>query len=143
MLVLVIALVVVTLAALLTGCFGSGNVQRKTERDGLDGIPKATEADAECCGRHRVCEKDRLAAAASKEIEYYDDEELDDYTGVAPDGYTAEQVDLFRSIFYTMRDVDVAGWVISLQLRGINLPNEVKDEVFLVTSERRESSGKD
>ena len=38
---------------------------------------------------------------------------------------------------YTMRSEEVAGWVRSLQLRGINLPDEVKDEVFLIVGERR------
>ena len=46
-------------------------------------------------------------------------------------------MDEFRDVFYTMRDEDVAGWVRSLQLRGIALPDEVKDEVFLIVGERR------
>ena len=33
--------------------------------------------DAECCGMHETCEKDSLLAAVSKDVEYYDDEELD------------------------------------------------------------------
>ena len=32
---------------------------------------------------------------------------------------------------------DVAGWVRSLQLRGITLPDNLKDEVFLVVGELR------
>ncbi|MEO4768560.1 phospholipase, partial [Bacteroides uniformis] len=39
--------------------------------------------------------------------------------------------------FYTMQDTDVAGWVRSLQLRGIALPENIKDEVFLIIGERR------
>jgi hypothetical protein len=31
----------------------------------------------------------------------------------------------------------VAGWVRSLQLRGIALPDNIKDEVFLIIGERR------
>ena len=73
----------------------------------------------------------------SKRVEYYDDEELDRYIGTAADAYLPEQVDEFRDILYTMRDDDVAGWVRSLQLRGIALPDEVKDEVFLIVGERR------
>ena len=87
---------------------------------------------------HAVCEKDSLLAAAGKEIEYYDDEELDRYKGFASDAYTAGQADEFRDVFYTMRDEDVAGWVRSLQLRGIALPDELKEEVFLIVGERRE-----
>ena len=36
-----------------------------------------------------------------------------------------------------MQDTDVAGWVRSLQLRGIALPDNIKDEVFLIIGERR------
>ena len=43
----------------------------------------------------------------------------------------------FRDVFYTMQDTDVAGWVRSLQLRGIALPDNIKDEVFLIIGERR------
>ena len=39
--------------------------------------------DPECCGMHETCEKDSLLAAVSKEIEYYDDEELDRFRGVS------------------------------------------------------------
>ena len=34
---------------------------------------------------HETCEKDSLLAAVSKDIEYYDDEELDRFRGVASD----------------------------------------------------------
>ena len=46
-------------------------------------------------------ERDSLLAAVSKQIEYYDDEELDKYIGTAPDAYTPEQEDEFRDVFYT------------------------------------------
>jgi hypothetical protein len=56
---------------------------------------------------------------------------------VAGDAYTPEQVEEFRDVFYTMQETDVAGWSRSLQLRGIQLPDELKDEVFLIVGERR------
>jgi hypothetical protein len=100
-------------------------------------MSEVQEVDAECCGQHEICERDSLLAAVSKQIEYYDDEELDKYIGTAPDAYTPEQEDEFRDVFYTMQDTDVAGWVRSLQLRGIALPDNIKDEVFLIIGERR------
>ena len=112
-------------------------VARTPDDDAADPAPNASLADRECCGQHEVCEKESLLAAVSRRIEYYDDEELDRYIGLAPDAYTAEQTDEFRDVFYTMRDEDVAGWVRSLQLRGIALPDELKDEVFLIIGERR------
>lgn len=93
--------------------------------------------DMECCGAHEVCEKDSLLAALSKQIEYYNDEELDRFRGREGDEYTPEEADEFRDVLYTMRSDEVAGWVRSLQLRMVNLPDEVKDEVFLIVGERR------
>jgi hypothetical protein len=98
--------------------------------------PVAAEPEV-CCGQHAVCEKDSLLAAVSKEIEYYDDEELDRWAHTPSDEYTDEAVEEFRNIFYTMAETDVAGWVRSLQLREIELPDDIKDEVFLVVGERR------
>lgn len=95
--------------------------------------------DMECCGAHEVCEKDSLLAALSKQIEYYNDEELDRFRGREGDDYTPEEADEFRDVLYTMRSDEVAGWVRSLQLRMVNLPDEVKDEVFLIVGERRVS----
>ena len=95
--------------------------------------------DMECCGQHEVCEKDSLLAAISKDVEYYNDEELDRFRGREGDEYTPEEADEFRDVLYTMRSDEVAGWVRSLQLRMVNLPDEVKDEVFLIVGERRVS----
>ena len=99
--------------------------------------PVVNPADMECCGQHEVCEKESLLAAISKQIEYYDDEELDRYKGRDGSEYTDEETEEFRNVLYTMRSEEVAGWVRSLQLRQINLPDDVKDEVFLIVGERR------
>lgn len=99
--------------------------------------PTLNPIDMECCGQHEVCERDSLLAALSRQIEYYDDEELDRFRGRRGDEYEDSEVDEFRNILYTMRDDEVAGWVRSLQLRQVELPDEVKDEVFLIVGERR------
>ncbi|MDE5701819.1 phospholipase [uncultured Bacteroides sp.] len=135
--ILVISLIVLACIALLAGYIRNRRLQKKIERGELDAMPEVKEVDAECCGQHETCERDSLLAAVSKQIEYYDDEELDKYIGTAPEEYTPEQEDEFRDVFYTMQDTDVAGWVRSLQLRGIALPNNIKDEVFLIIGERR------
>lgn len=135
--VLVIALIIVALVALVLGIIRDKKLQQRIARGELDRMPEIAEVDAECCGQHQTCEKDSLLAAVSKKIEYYDDEDLDHYIGLAPEEYTPEQTDQFRDVFYTMQDTDVAGWVRSLQLRGICLPDEIKDEVFLIIGERR------
>ena len=137
--ILIISLALLAAVALIAGYVRNQRLQKKINRGELDRFPEVKEVDAECCGQHEVCERDSLLAAVSKGIEYYDDEELDRFIGRAPEEYTREEADLFRDVFYTMQDTDVAGWVRSLQLRGINLPDEVKDEVFLVVGERRGS----
>lgn len=135
--ILIISLIVLALIAAAAGTIRYRKLQKKIDRGELEAMPEVVEADAECCGQHEVCESDSLLAAVSRKIEYYDDEELDQYIGTSPDAYTPEQEDEFRDVFYTMHDTDVAGWVRSLQLRGIALPDNIKDEVFLIIGERR------
>lgn len=135
--ILAIALFAGAIIAFVLGYLRNKNLQKKLERGEIDHIPEVVEVDAECCGQHEMCEKESLLAAVSKKIEYYDDEELDEYRGISSSDYSNEQIDQFRDIFYTMQEVEVAGWVRSLQLRGVDLPDEIKDEVFLVVGERR------
>lgn len=84
--------------------------------------------DFVCCGLHEVCEKESLLSA--EDIEYYEDEELDRFRGRT--SYTEEEVEEFREVLYTMRTDEVAGWMRSLELRQVNLPDELKDEVYLI-----------
>ena len=114
--------------------------QKKVERGEIkeEDIPETLNpVDTECCGQHEVCEKDSLLAAISKQIEYYNDEELDRFRGRASDEYTDEEVEEFREVMLTCKDDEVAGWCRSLQLRFIELPDELKDELFLIIGERR------
>lgn len=135
--ILIISLLMLGIVAAIAGIIRYRRLQQKVERGELESLPDVVTVDEECCGQHEVCEKDSLLAAVSKQIEYYEDEELDRYIGTPPDAYTEEQEEEFREVFYTMKSEDVAGWVRSLQLRGIALPNNLKDEVFLVVGERR------
>lgn len=137
--ILITGLVLLGIIALIAGIIRNKRLQKKIEKGELDRMPEVKEADVECCGQHEVCEKESLLAAVSKKIEYYDDEELDQYIEHAGDTYTEEEINQFRDILYTMQDIDVAGWVRSLQLRGVELPDELKDEVFLIIGERRTS----
>ena len=72
-----------------------------------------------------------------KRQEDYNDEELDRFRGKDSSAYSETETDEFRDVLYTMRDDEVAGWVRSLQLRGVPLPDALKDEVFLIIGERR------
>ncbi len=135
--ILIYSLVALAVVALAAGYIRNRRIQKRIDRGELDAFPEVREVDEECCGQHEMCEKDSLLAAVSRKIEYYDDEELDRFVGTAPEKYTHEQTEMFRQVFYTMQETDVAGWIRSLQLRGISLPDDLKDEVFLVIGERR------
>lgn len=83
-----------------------------------------------CNGENSQCEQECMMEAATKDIEYYDDEELDHFKGRPADCYSEEEVEQFSEVLYTMKPEEVAGWNRSLILRGINLPNSLKDEVI-------------
>lgn len=122
---------------LVAGYFYNRNIQKKIERGELKEAPPVVDVDSECCGQHQICEKESLLAAVSKKIEYYDDEDLDRFKGRSSNEYTDEEIDEFREVMFTMKEEEVAGWSRSLQLRGIELPDELKDELFLIVGERR------
>ena len=135
--ILIVILIGVALFGLVARYFYNRNIQKKIDRGELEEAPPVVTVDSECCGQHQICEKESLLAAVSKQIEYYDDEELDRFKGRPSDGYSEEEIEEFRDILYSMQEVDVAGWSRSLQLRGIELPDELKDELFLIVGERR------
>jgi hypothetical protein len=137
MLILIIGLIVLAGIAMVVGYIHNHRIQKKIESGELDAAPQIVEADVECCGQHEVCEKESLLAAVSKKIEYYDDEELDRFRGRSSDEYNDEEVEEFREVMYTCKEDEVAGWSRSLQLRGVELPDELKDELFLIVGERR------
>ncbi len=137
--VLILSLVALAIVAFIVGWLRNRSLRRKLERGEIDAMPTIQKARPDgCCGQHAVCEKESLLAAVSKgEIVYYEDEELDAFRGRPSDGYTDEETEQFEDVLTTMHDDEVAGWVRSLQLRGINLPDALKDEVILIVGERR------
>ena len=107
-------------------------------KDGFETEPQVNdEAEEQCCGLHITCEKDSLLASVSKEIEYYDDEELDRFAGRRPDEYSDAEIDQFRDVLLTLLPQDIAGWARSIQLRNIELPSPVRDELLMIVSEAR------
>ena len=132
MLIVLYMIIALALLGLIAGIVSWWNYRHAPKEE-----PLVNPADMECCGQHEVCKKESLLAAISKQIEYYDDEELDRFKGRGGDEYTEEEAEEFRNVLYTMRSEEVAGWVRSLQLRQVNLPDDVKDEVFLIVGERR------
>ena len=115
-----------------------GNRRRRLSENEVDDKQRLPAAvDSDCCGQHEVCERDSLLSAVSKKIEYYEDEELDIYRGMDSGEYDEKAIEEFSEVLYTLRETEVAGWLRSLQLRNINLPDLLKDEAFLIVEERR------
>ncbi len=75
-----------------------------------------------------------MMEAATKSIVYYDDEELDNYKGRPSDQYTDEETEAFAEVLETLKPEEVKAWGRSLILRGINMPNGIKDE-FMTLAE--------
>lgn len=98
---------------------------------------KAKEESSECCGQHEVCEKTNLINTNLK-IEYYDDEELDALSGKDPEDYTEEEIAQLREVFETLKEYDVAGWLRSLQLRNVALPDDIKEEALFIVGDLRD-----
>ncbi|WP_315562136.1 hypothetical protein [Segatella oris] len=88
-----------------------------------------------CSGENDKCEQECMMEAATKDIEYYDDEELDRFRGRLSDGYTAEEAEEFAEVMLTMRPEEVKGWSRSLILRGINMPNQIKDDFIALADD--------
>ena len=70
--------------------------------------------------------------AAVADIEYFDDEELDRFRGRQSDGYTDEEAAEFAEVMYTMRPEEVRDWLQSLRLRCVSLPDQLKDEAYML-----------
>ena len=98
-----------------------------------DGYVVTTKPTCDTCnGEDSRCEQECMMEAATKPIEYYDDEELDRFALRPSDSYTDEEAEEFREVLYTMKPDDVKGWNRSLILRGSNVPNQIKDELTLM-----------
>lgn len=88
-----------------------------------------------CNGQENACLQDRVMAKAAVEPEYFDDEELDVFKGRRSDGYTEEEVGQFAEVLYTMKPEEVGDWLASLSLRGVELPDQIKDEAIMLAGE--------
>ncbi len=78
-----------------------------------------------------------MLASVSDKIEYFDDEELDRFAGRNSDEYEDVEIEEFRDVLLTLLPEDVAPWARSIQLRGIELPEAVRDELLLMVGEQR------
>lgn len=127
MTVILILLGLILLAALF-GIFATKHGEEK------EPVHMPTHSCATCNGIDQMCEQVCMMEAATKDIEYFDDEELDRFQGKPSDQYTDEEAGEFAEVLYTMRQEEVKDWNRSLALRGIHLPDQLKDEFIMLIS---------
>lgn len=108
----------------------SGEIEQKQPSN-------VSNSDGECCGQHLVCERETLLQT-NAHIDYYDDEELDALADIAPEQYTESQYQMLREVFDSLSEKDVPGWCRSIQLRRIQLPQDIREEALLIVRERRQ-----
>ena len=92
-----------------------------------------------CTGDDSACEQMCMMQAATKDIVYFDDEELDIYRGRPSDSYNADETEQFAEVLETLRPTEIKEWNRSLILRGINMPDGIKDEYFTLVSSAGEA----
>lgn len=104
----------------------------KYNKEGRE-LPPVRQARPDgCCGKHAVCEKLQYSLQELDSPTYYDDEELDRYRGRPSDKYSPTEAEEFRTVLYELAPAEVEGWLTSLERRGVDLPDEVKDEAFML-----------
>ena len=103
------------------------NNYRKTMGDPHHDEHHHDGGDGVCCGRHTVCDKGYDNSSL-----YFDDEELDRFKDREQESYSDEEVEEFRTVLYTMKEEEVDQWVKCLAARHIELPSQLKDEIFLM-----------
>lgn len=118
---------------------GDGEAEQLSPNDKADIKEEGDEQG--CCGLHLVCDKNSLSPV-TPEIVYYDDDELDRFSGRASDDYSPEEVEEFREIMLTLLPSDAAGWSRSLQLRNIVLPPEIREELLMIVADERTRNAK-
>lgn len=102
-------------------------ISKKKITDSREEKPVSKEIDPYCCGAHEVCELDRIKMNPDA-IEYYDDEELDEYKNIDEKSFSDEQIDKFREVLYSMQPKEIPFWLVSLSKRHINLPPILQEE---------------
>ncbi|MDX8340719.1 hypothetical protein SLH46_16095 [Draconibacterium sp. IB214405] len=104
--------------------------QEKTDKPQEDVVAPPSD----CCGAHEVCEFDQIKMDESI-IEYYDDEELDEYKNVDENAYTNNQIEQFREVLYTLNTDEIKFWLLSIERRHIQLPAILKSEARMLMAE--------
>ncbi len=125
-------ILIIALALLGTLCALLGFISHKRGED--EAIVVGKGDCTSCNGDNAMCEQVCTMKAATKPIEYFDDEELDAYKGRPSDSYNDDETAQFAEVLETLRPTEVKTWGRSLTLRGINMPDDIKDEYIALAS---------
>lgn len=126
MLYLIVALIVLGIFSAILGLLSHN-------KKGESSVILADSSSCSTCnGDDPKCEQLCMMEAATREIEYFDDEELDRYKGRQGNLYTDDEAEEFRNVMLTMQQNEVSAWSRSLTLRGIEVPYQVKDELLML-----------
>lgn len=125
MLYLIVALIVLGIFSAILGWLSHN-------KKGENSVILADDSCATCLGDNPKCEQVCMMEAATRDIEYFDDEELDRFQGREGNAYSDEEAEEFREVLLTMRESEVKDWSRSLTLRGIQVPDQVKDEFLML-----------
>lgn len=126
MLYLIVALIVLGIFSAILGLLSHN-------KKGESSVILADSSSCSTCnGDDPKCEQLCMMEAATREIEYFDDEELDRFKGRQGNQYTDDEAEEFRNVMLTMHQSEVSAWSRSLTLRGIEVPYQVKDELLML-----------
>lgn len=124
---------IILLVALGIVCAAYEWIQQRRGKSQAVVIPEPTNC-ATCDGVNAKCEQECMMEAAVKDVVYFDDEELDVYRGRPSDEYSDKEAEDFADVMYSMRQDEVKEWNRSLIMRGINMPDQIKDEFVALAS---------
>ena len=130
--------IVVLLLALAAGAIIIGGLHFFFSSNDEETIVTKPTCDT-CNGDDSRCEQECMLEAATKQVEYFDDEDLDRFAGKPSDSYSEEEVEEFREVLYTMRHDEAKAWNRSLILRQVNVPVQLKDELIMMMEEETRS----
>ena len=130
--------IVVLLLALAAGSIIIGGLHFFFSSNDEETIVTKPTCDT-CNGDYSRCEQECMLEAATKQVEYFDDEDLDRFAGKPSDSYSEEEVEEFRDVLYTMRREEAKAWNRSLILRQVNVPDQLKDELIMMMEEETRS----
>lgn len=128
-----IAMVVIGVILYIHDRVTSKSSQKQPEEQPQE--PAATSSDEctdDCCGTHDVCPSEMLLKNMNQAAVYYEDEELDDFRGRQAGDYSADELEQWRDVLYTLQHDELLPWERSIKKRGIVMPEIIREELMSI-----------